>query len=125
MKNMVPQGAAALAEIFAANGHVLYLVGGYVRNLTLGLPGGDFDVCSAATPEIASDFLRGEGLNVIDKAAELGTIEVHMKSGMAKNMCLNIPRSGRISTRKAAIIGPIVWCLPTTWKRMRGGGILP
>ncbi len=79
MKYTVPQGAAALAQIFAENGCVLYLVGGYVRNLILGLPGGDLDVCSAATPDMVMDFLRRAGLGVIDKAAELGTIEAHLQ----------------------------------------------
>ena len=49
-------------------------------------PGVILIVCSAATPEIASDFLRGAGLNVIDKAAELGTIEVHVKHNGQKYM---------------------------------------
>ena len=82
----LPKGAEALSEIFAASGHTLYLVGGYVRNLTLGLPGGDFDVCSAAEPHEAAAFLRRAGANVIEKAVELGTIEVHLTLNGKKNV---------------------------------------
>ena len=40
--------SGAVRNICGERTYALYLVGGYVRNLTLGLPGGDFDVCSAA-----------------------------------------------------------------------------
>lgn len=74
----LPEGVSRLSEIFSAHGYKLYLVGGYVRNTALGISGGDFDVCSRALPGAAALFLRNEGLNVIEKAPELGTIEVHV-----------------------------------------------
>ena len=76
----LPNGLYELSKIFAANGYTLYLVGGYVRNIALGIPGGDFDVCSAAHPETAAAFLRKAGLRVIEKAPALGTIEGHLVS---------------------------------------------
>lgn len=76
--NGLPESVYRLSKIFSANGYKLYLVGGFVRNMALGLNGGDFDVCSRALPEAAAFFLRAGGLNVIEKAPELGTIEVHI-----------------------------------------------
>ena len=79
MKNdALPQGLHVLYNIFAAHGYVLYLVGGFVRNRILGIGGGDWDVCAAARPGEAAAFLRNAGLKVIEKAPELGTIEIHL-----------------------------------------------
>ena len=72
----LPRSFAVLNEIFAARGFELFLVGGYVRNLVLGLPGGDFDICSAAMPETAAAIAREAGLSVTEKALVLGTIEI-------------------------------------------------
>jgi tRNA nucleotidyltransferase (CCA-adding enzyme) len=82
--NDLPESVLKLSEIFSAHGYKLYLVGGYVRNMALGLSGGDFDVCSRALPDAAAFFLRAQGLKVIEKAPELGTIEVHITAGGEK-----------------------------------------
>lgn len=74
----LPRSFDVLTEIFAARGFVLYLVGGYVRNLVLGLPGGDFDICSSVHPETAAAIAREAGLSVTEKALELGTIEIRV-----------------------------------------------
>ncbi|MBT3320124.1 MAG: CCA tRNA nucleotidyltransferase [Clostridia bacterium] len=78
MSEIVSKGAIALSKIFNDNGHTLYLVGGSVRNMICGLPGGDADVCSTALPGDAAAFLRGEKVTVIEKALALGTIEAHL-----------------------------------------------
>lgn len=75
-----PKSLTTLSEIFAAYGYSLYLVGGYVRNIVLGLPGGDFDVCSCAPPDIAVSIARKAGLTVIEKALPLGTVELRLKT---------------------------------------------
>jgi tRNA nucleotidyltransferase (CCA-adding enzyme) len=74
----LPRSFDVLTDIFSACGIALYLVGGYVRNLVLGLPGGDFDICSAARPETAAAIVREAGLSVTEKALELGTIEIRV-----------------------------------------------
>lgn len=84
--NALPKGILELSRIFIAHGYELYLVGGYVRNITLGISGGDFDVCSSALPKIAADFLRKAGLVVIEKALSLGTIEIHLHSEGQKSV---------------------------------------
>lgn len=77
----LPRSFAVLTDIFAARGFELFLVGGYVRNLVLGLPGGDFDICSTADPVTAAAMARKAGLSVTEKALELGTIEIRVKLG--------------------------------------------
>lgn len=76
---MLSDGIVELSRIFRTAGYTLYLVGGTVRNITLGLPEGDFDVCSTAMPDEAAKILREAGLLVIEKALSLGTIEVHLR----------------------------------------------
>lgn len=80
----LPAGLKELSEIFTARGYKLYLVGGFVRNTALGISGGDLDVCSCALPGEAAFFLRENGAKVIEKAPELGTIEVHITCGGEK-----------------------------------------
>jgi tRNA nucleotidyltransferase (CCA-adding enzyme) len=79
--NGLSESVLKLSKVFSAHGYKLFLVGGYVRNTALSLYGGDFDVCSRALPEAAALFLRAQGLTVIEKAPELGTIEVHITAG--------------------------------------------
>ena len=74
----LPRSFDVLTELFAARGFALFLVGGYVRNLVLGLPGGDFDICSTARPETAAAIAREAGLSVTEKAPALGTIEIRV-----------------------------------------------
>ncbi len=76
----MPKSFTTLSDIFAAHGYTLYLVGGYVRNIVLGLPGGDFDICSCAPPEAAIKIAKEAGLAVIEKALPLGTIELRLKT---------------------------------------------
>jgi tRNA nucleotidyltransferase/poly(A) polymerase len=75
----LPQGIPQLSEIFAARGVRLFLVGGFVRNTVIGISGGDVDVCSAATSDETMDIARAAGLTVVPKAAELGTVELHLR----------------------------------------------
>jgi len=78
INDVLPRSFAVLTEIFSAHGFELFLVGGYVRNLVLGLPGGDFDICSTADPERAAEIARDAGLSVTEKALPLGTIEIRV-----------------------------------------------
>jgi len=75
-----PSSLKTISQIFAAHGYTLYLVGGYVRNIVLGLPGGDFDICSCTPPDEAAKIAEEAGLTVIEKALPLGTIELRLKS---------------------------------------------
>lgn len=86
MISAVPSGLSALSDLFSAHGFALHLVGGFIRNMVLGLPGGDLDVCSAALPDAAAKIARNAGLKVIEKAPELGTIEIHLRDGDKLNV---------------------------------------
>ena len=48
-----------LVSIFKQHGYILYLVGGTVRDLLLGLPLTDMDCVTDATPEEIKTFLPG------------------------------------------------------------------
>ena len=80
----ISEGAKKLSEIFKNHGHKIYLVGGSVRNMILGLEQGDIDVCSGVLPETAAEFLKLEGCTIVEKALSLGTIEVHLRLGGVK-----------------------------------------
>lgn len=80
----LPEGTNILEKAFSENGFELYLVGGFVRNFALGISGGDYDVCSTALPKEAAQFLSQKGFKIIEKAPELGTIEIHIKQNGKK-----------------------------------------
>jgi len=68
-----------LAERFADQGHVLYLVGGCVRDLLLGRPHtADFDLATDATPGEVKALLQAAGAEHIWAVGErFGTIGAH------------------------------------------------
>ncbi len=64
-----------LAERFAAAGHRLYLVGGTVRDLMLGLPDvGDFDATTDARPDEIKRLLAGWSDAIWTQGERFGTI---------------------------------------------------
>lgn len=77
MKIPVSEPLAALARIFSDAGVPVYAVGGLVRNTLLGLPPSDIDVASAMPPEDVITLCRAQGVRVIPKAVDMGTVEIH------------------------------------------------
>jgi len=77
---MISESLKTISRLFASHGIRVFLVGGYVRNIVLGLSGGDVDICSSALPEKAAAIARGAGMTVIEKALPLGTIEIRLKT---------------------------------------------
>ena len=66
---------APLAERFAAAGHRLYLVGGTVRDLLLGLPNvGDYDATTDARPDQIKKLLNGWADAIWTQGERFGTI---------------------------------------------------
>ena len=77
MKITIPGNLLPLAEAFAKEKIEAYVVGGLVRNALLNLPPSDIDVCSRLTPQEIVEVMPRYGIRVIEKAAEMGTVELH------------------------------------------------
>lgn len=67
-----------LGEYFLKDGFSLFLVGGHVRNSMMSLSEGDLDVCSMARPNEVKAICRQNNLSLIEKAVDLGTVEIHL-----------------------------------------------
>ncbi|MCE5188001.1 MAG: CCA tRNA nucleotidyltransferase [Eubacteriales bacterium] len=80
MRISIPKELLPLAEAFAKENTKVYAVGGLVRNALLNLPPSDIDVCSRLTPEQVAAAMPEHGIRVIEKAAEMGTVELHFGS---------------------------------------------
>lgn len=78
MRIAIPEELAPLAAAFGDVGVPVYAVGGLVRNSLLGLPPSDIDVCSRLTPNEVLRLMPPLGVRVIPKAAEMGTVELHV-----------------------------------------------
>ncbi len=77
MKIVIPEELLPLLEAFAKEHTKLYAVGGLVRNALLNLPPSDIDVCSRLIPAEVVSAMPKHGIRVIEKAAEMGTVELH------------------------------------------------
>ena len=77
MNITIPEALQPLAEAFTKENTEVYVVGGLVRNALLNLPPSDIDVCSRLTPEQIVERMPQYGIRVIEKAAEMGTVELH------------------------------------------------
>lgn len=71
---------AELAELFVAAGHELYLVGGSVRDLLLGIEPTDLDFTTDARPPAVKNIVAGWGAEVFTVGEAFGTIGV-VRSG--------------------------------------------
>lgn len=63
-----------LGERFVGTGHQLALVGGCVRDLSMGRSPGDLDFATDARPETTIELLRGWAADIWDVGARFGTI---------------------------------------------------
>ncbi|WP_019973369.1 CCA tRNA nucleotidyltransferase [Mycobacterium sp. 141] len=63
-----------LGQLFAAEGHELYLVGGSVRDALLGRLGADLDFTTDARPQAVQKLLRGWADGLWDTGIAFGTI---------------------------------------------------
>jgi poly(A) polymerase len=70
----VPPVAQELAELFAAHGHRLYLVGGTVRDALLGRPESDLDFTTDARPDAVLALVDGWASAVWDTGIAFGTV---------------------------------------------------
>ena len=70
----VPPVAQELAELFVAEGHRLYLVGGTVRDALLGRPESDLDFTTDARPDAVLAIVDGWASAVWDTGIAFGTV---------------------------------------------------
>jgi tRNA nucleotidyltransferase (CCA-adding enzyme) len=73
----IPNNLLPLVEAFQKENIEAFAVGGLVRNALLYLPPADIDVCSRLTPQEIVETMPRYGIRVIEKAAEMGTVELH------------------------------------------------
>ncbi|NLI53493.1 MAG: HD domain-containing protein [Clostridiales bacterium] len=78
MNIKIPVELLPLTEAFEQENLKGYAVGGLVRNALLHLPPSDIDVCSRLTPAEVLEIMPKYGVRVIEKAAEMGTVELHL-----------------------------------------------
>jgi len=78
----VPPELIELASIFREGGHVLYLVGGAVRDTVLGLPPKDFDVATDATPARVKEMLIPRGYQLLEVGMAFGIVAVVVPSSI-------------------------------------------
>lgn len=67
-----------LARLVSEKGAELFIVGGHVRNVLLGLPISDTDITSALRPDEMLSLCREAGFKVVPKGIAFGMVEVHI-----------------------------------------------
>lgn len=85
MKISIPENLLPLAEAFAKENTEVFAVGGLVRNALLNLPPSDLDVCSRLSPQEIVERMPKHGIRVIEKAAEMGTVELHFAGSIVEH----------------------------------------
>lgn len=70
----LPRPVLALADLFAADGHEIALVGGPVRDAFLGIAPHDFDLTTSARPEQSEEILKRWGGKTWDVGRQFGTV---------------------------------------------------
>jgi len=79
-KNEVPIDAWALNDIFCANGHKLYIVGGYIRDYSLAIKTTDIDICGTATPQELEQMLSDTNFKFTVINSKLGAYKIYQES---------------------------------------------
>lgn len=75
-------GTRAVMSALADAGHQVLFVGGCVRNALMGVPVGDIDLATDATPGVVSQIATAAGLRVVATGIEHGTVTV-VAAGLA------------------------------------------
>lgn len=77
----VPQNIIAIKNIFVANGHKLFVVGGAVRDALLGKIPKDWDLATDAVPDKVESMMKEAGLKTLPTGKQFGVINVFSDSG--------------------------------------------
>jgi tRNA nucleotidyltransferase/poly(A) polymerase len=76
----VPKDILAIKNIFVANGHKLFVVGGAVRDALLGQTPKDWDLATDATPDKVEEMMKKGNLRTIPTGKAFGVINVFTDS---------------------------------------------
>lgn len=76
MHFFLPAAVLKALDIMTAHGYEAYVVGGCVRDLLMGIPPHDYDICTSALPEETKACFAGE--RVIETGIQHGTVTVLM-----------------------------------------------
>ena len=74
MQFFLPAAVLQALDTLTARGYEAYVVGGCVRDLLMGLPPHDYDICTSAMPEETKACFDGE--RVIETGIQHGTVTV-------------------------------------------------
>ncbi len=93
----VDPAADALAELFTAAGHHLYLVGGPVRDALLGRAGDDLDFTTDARPDVVLALMSKAGANTWTTGIDYGTVGVQFRGRQCEITTFRADRYDRVS----------------------------
>lgn len=82
----MPTWLNLIARLFISHGAPLYLVGGAVRNIHLGLPVEDYDLCGPLSPEEVELLCKGSPVTPIGKISSFGTIGLVVKDQEGRHL---------------------------------------
>ena len=80
MQFPLPAEVLKALDMITARGYEAYVVGGCVRDLLMGIPPHDYDICTSALPEETKACFCGE--RVIETGIQHGTVTVLMNGEM-------------------------------------------
>jgi len=83
MKLTVPAYVLSVCQVLHNAGHDTYIVGGAMRDSLLGRPVHEYDITTAATPDIVHSLFP----NYVDTGVAFGTVTVLIKDGDKTNHC--------------------------------------
>ncbi|MDX5349623.1 MAG: CCA tRNA nucleotidyltransferase [Paracoccaceae bacterium] len=69
-------GTQALCAVLEGGGHRALFVGGCVRNALLGVPVGDVDIATDATPDVVAELAGAAGFKTVPTGIDHGTVTV-------------------------------------------------
>ena len=75
-KELIPFGATELIIELKESGYEAYLVGGCVRDMSVGIEPHDWDICTNAKPNEIVNVLRKHGYKIHLTGMQYGTVNV-------------------------------------------------
>lgn len=74
----LPKDVFTLSKVFRQGGHLLYVVGGAIRDFLMGQPSKDTDLATDATPQQVKAILTSAGIRNFEKGEAFGVWVAHL-----------------------------------------------